>query len=118
MLSVCRFVRQTAAVAIKTLSRPNSASRFFARLRFQNKEYAMKHQSLLKVDEQKQKALRELAKIYQHLQVSQQRLVRVHRFHQISLETEMSLREALDRASYEIHKMSCQLLGISWQQKD
>ena len=76
----------------------------------------MKPRPLAKVDEPQQKALRELAKIYRQVQVGKARLARLHYLKQLPLETEMSLHHSLDNVSYEIHKASCQLLGITWEE--
>jgi len=77
----------------------------------------MKLRPLTKVNEPQQKALRELAKIYRQLQVSKARLARIHGLQQLSLETEMSLHNALEHLCGEIHKASCQLLGITWTEQ-
>ncbi len=76
----------------------------------------MKPRPLAQANEPQQKALCELAKMHRQLQVGKARLARIHHLQQLPLETEISLHNSLDKVSYEIHKASCQLLGITWDE--
>ena len=73
---------------------------------------------LLSVNPKQQKTLRELAKLYRHLQLCKKRISRINRLRQIPLLDEEKLGSCLEQASLEVYKVSCDLLRMPWKGKE
>lgn len=116
MPNVCRLVRQATTVAIKTLSRLDSTSRFYWALRFWEGNMIRNRQHLLNTDSARQKALRELAKMSQQLRLCQKRLCRVRKLQPVPPALEEVLDAHLKQVAADIYQMGCFMLGVESKQ--
>ncbi len=73
---------------------------------------------LLSVNPRQQKTLRELAKLYRHLQLCKKRISRINLLRQIPLVDAEKLDSCLEQASFEVYKVSCDLLHVPWRGKE
>ena len=68
---------------------------------------------LLSTDPNRQKSLRELARIHRSLQLCKKRLQRAENYQPILSVHKVALYECLEKASAEVYQISCDWLGIS-----
>ena len=69
-------------------------------------------QRLLDSDPRQQSALRELAKINQHLRICRKRLSRIKRLQPLTAEQVQALLVPLEQASNATYQLGCLVLGV------